>query len=464
MHALVDWNAVLGQPEWVDILEVAQRLLRFCREHAQFLRYGLRPHEAWKPRSDIREEACAFFERVDGEELDEAEAYELMQLLERHSRQHPAPLVAHAVALGLDDALHARFHGMFRARRAFTVKAHEVIPVLDVPCRGALKRELNSDPHSIDIPFDGTRHLQLMPEGLEHAVTFTYELDDALAGLGLESRIGVGLPNGCIKTDAAKSELHWERYTQNECPLFRNVRPADAHQQQQRLVSLVDSAVRDGVYLMILPELSVTPGLLEVIQEALQEHQRKGSRTRLPAIVAGSCHVQDEHARLRNRSLLVLPHGQHVLHDKFEQFSFPDRKDDNTEPEAYRFEDIHREPALRIFVSGQWSWVTLICKDAMPARIVSLIETLRPRLVVVPAMSPKTQPFDTNARTFATHTQTTTIIANAADEEVPDAQVVAISRPRRQETHLFDAIRRSKVTPPCLVLLDTKQGLYSSGG
>ncbi len=454
---LVEWNAVLGQQDWLGILEIARKLLGFCRKHVTYLRYGLRPDEAYKPRLDVRKEACAFFERVDSEELDEEEVGELVELMVRWSARHPAPLVAHAVALGLDDALHARIHGMFRGRHSFTVQANELIPVLDVPCKGQLKGEQNSDPHNIDIPFDGTRNLQLMPETLEHAVTFSYELDDALAGLGLQSRIGVGLPNGQIKTDSAKSELQWERYTRNDCPLFRNVRPSDEEEQRRRLLDLLDDAVRKRVYLLILPELSVTPGLLDAVQEHLQ---RFGTRAVPPAIVAGSCHLEDEHARLRNRSLLLLPHARHVLHDKFEPFSFPDRRDDNTEPESYRHEDIHREPTLRIFVSGQWSWVTLICKDAMPPRTVNLIEALRPRLVVVPAMSPKTQPFDTNARTFATHAQTTTIVANAADEEVPDAQVVVVSRPRRKESRFFKALRRSKVSPPCLVLFDSGKRLY----
>jgi predicted amidohydrolase len=444
----------------MGILEIAQKLLRYCREHERVLRY-LHPSEYWQPRERIRKKASTLFRRADAEELDEAEVWELLELLEQCSRQHPPPLVAHAVVLGLDDALHSRLHDMFRGRRSFDAGPNDLIPVLDVPCRGALAGELNSDPHNIDVPFDGTRYLQLMPDELEHVVTFSYELDDALARLDLHSPIGVGLPNGRITTDVRESELCWERYTRNDCPLFRNVRATDEQEQRRRLLDLVDQAVRNGLYLMILPELAVTPDLLDTLQEALQVHQRRlPAGTTLPAIVAGSCHMKDDKARLRNRSWLLLPHEKYILHDKFETFFFPDRRDDNTEPEARRFEDIYREPAVRIFVSGSWSWLTLICKDAMPSRILNLITTLRPKLVVVPAMSPKTQVFDTNARSFATHVQTTTIVANAADEDLPGAQVVAVSRPRKEE-QLFEALHRSDVTPPCLVLLDVDRGLYS---
>jgi predicted amidohydrolase len=457
MNATLNWGAVLGASSQPAVVEVAQSLLRVCRADAVNLRNLVSMPMLYLPRQAIRKEAYTFFREVNSDELDALERSALVELLSRHSRQHPASFVALAVAEGLDEALGKRFNGWFRARGTFSVGPNEVFPVLDVPLAEyeEFGGRMNTNADRLELPVDATRHLRLMPEQSPCSVPFTYEADDVLANLGLYSKIGVALPNQRITLDHSVSELRWERYTLEGRPLFRNVLPVDEEEQQRLIHSLVDAAARQRVSLLLLPELSLSPAGLAALGQHLMTSVPLDSR---PVVVAGSCHMSDSDGRLRNRTMLLLPDGRRLLlHDKFEEFSFPDRQDaDGSKPTVERFEDIHRERALRVHVSGTWAWASLICKDAMPRQIGALLAELRLRLVLIPAMSPKTQVFDVNARWLSVHAQAIAVVANAADGETASrAQSVIVSQPVRDESYC-SSLLRSEVSPPCLVLIDVK--------
>lgn len=432
-------------------------LLRLCREDASHLWTRLNNMAGgeftWFMR--LREWALGFFKEVDDTELDERERNTLVDKLRWEFVYHPPSLVARAVVEGLDGALGARFSSLFRHRGAFAPGPGEAFPVLALPLLPEYRMQgtLGINPESLERPVDQTAHLGLMPQHSSFKVTFSWQLDDMLAGLGIDSKIGLALPNSRIDLDHSVSELRWERYTREGRALFRNVLPTDEQEQRRRLLSLVDRALAEGVRLLVFPELSVPHSLLADLETHLSQ-TRPADR---PVIIAGSSHVEDEHGRWRNRATLLLPGSTRLTHDKFEPFSFMDWQDDGSPaPMAERLEDIHRERSLCVYICGRWSFVVLICKDFMTRSIITLLEQLRPRLVLVPALSPKTEPFETHARMLGLHTQAIVLVANAAGEGSPQAQSVLAWLPLRGDS--CSSLHRSEVSPPCLVLVRLRDG------
>jgi len=65
-----------------------------------------------------------------------------------------------------------------------------------------------------------------------------------------------------------------------------------------------------------------------------------------------------------------------------------------------------------VHFSGEWSFVTLVCKDFLGSEVETVLTHVRPRLVVVPAMSPKLQPFKARTASLISHAQSFVLIAN----------------------------------------------------
>ena len=214
-------------------------------------------------------------------------------------------------------------------------------------------------------------------------------------------RIAFGLPNHDL--DAA---LTFDTHTDDDGTWFENVRPRDMADQRRRLRQLVDSAkVLPTVGgrmpdVLVLPELCTTPDLAAETLDASQP---------IPLVLAGS-HHHDQ----RNSAPFRLGRSLRGLHHKRNRF----------EHRSFGHERIIVETGLHLVRSGGWLVCPLICKDLLDLNTLQLLGAVGCNLVLVAALSDRTDPFESSAELIGTHLQGITAIANAALQ--PDAAVPAL--------------------------------------
>ena len=102
-----------------------------------------------------------------------------------------------------------------------------------------------------------------------------------------------------------------------------------------------------------------------------------------------------------------------------------------------------------------WSLAVLVCKDFLSLGAHQALTSVRPALIVVPAMSERSAVFEADAAGLTGATQATCVIANqvgpARDGDPEDPAVVIVTRP--VPWALMEIVRRRAVTPPACVVL-----------
>ena len=118
---------------------------------------------------------------------------------------------------------------------------------------------------------------------------------------------------------------------------FEEVKNIDV--AKDRLLCLLDQCVRQGVNILVLPELTIDPTLLEALREWLYTNNRErvsSGQNGLVMVVAGSFHVREDNDDVCNVST-VLNHGGQVLWRQKKQQPFSlDQKDVQKTPEIKR--------------------------------------------------------------------------------------------------------------------------------
>jgi hypothetical protein len=128
--------------------------------------------------------------------------------------------------------------------------------------------------------------------------------------------------------------------------------------------------------------------------------------------------------------------GDELRHVKFAPYELKDDAPDDgalddAPPVALRPEHLEPlAPAITLMMSGDWSWTVLVCKDVLSADVARLLEDLRARLVLVPAMSGKTEIFEQRCRELAVNAQAVAVVANTPMD--PAAAAALIARPLRE--------------------------------
>jgi hypothetical protein len=382
-----------------------------------------RDRDIWNLCKRTRTACKDLFSRINSEVLDAEDILELVELIRELRVRGSDGLAARAAALALDDALYHRFAGVFSGKLV-ELHARDVFPVM----HQKLPRGASARPENLELVPDQVRHLGVMPDHFEPvAVTLDWTEDHALAALRYGTRVAIGIPNLSI------DEFHWDDVPSHR-PLFFNVRAKDELQQRERLFEILQDADQGEAMLVVLPEL--TAGSAAVVDE--MEEWLNREKRHLQMIVAGSCHVEESPGVRRNSCTTLVRGTRRRVHHKFSPFSSPAGQEEDLQP---------IEPSLTIRYSGSWAFVTMICKDLLGAEVRSILHQLRPRLVLVPAMSPKLQPFRASTGDLVSHTQAFVIIANVPSR---DGEHAVIGRPR--ENGDIDPVR--VVSVPTLHLFE----------
>ena len=188
---------------------------------------------------------------------------------------------------------------------------------------------------------------------------------------------------------------------------FEEVKNIDV--AKDRLLCLLDQCVQQGVNILVLPELTIDPTLLEALRNWLCTNNRElvsSGQNGLVMVVAGSFHVREDNDDACNVST-VLNHGGQVLWRQKKQQPFSvDQKDIQKTPELKRL--------LKISNAGGYERIKsadhICCVDTPLGRICVCIclDFIHPdnldafkhsgiNVFLVPAMSPKNDRFQQTA-------------------------------------------------------------------
>ncbi len=435
-----------------DVLVLSGALLAFCRKHKRPLSRMLRTDAGYRVYRDVGQQALTFFKFVNAPVLDEDQLRELDRRLRKTTRRLPAPIIAFALAEALDDTLGHFFFGCFHDRGERSLEPGEPFVLPQPGLREVFDASLNAYPDNVDRRPDATRRVRLFPQDPELEIGVSFRAEEVLDRLGRGSRIGFAFPNRRICSNHAQSEIVWDRYERGGRAWFFRVRPRDPKKQLQRIRRILDRAGEQHVEALVFPELCVTPELVEPIRAHLVRQangQRLAGGEPMPRLVVlGSAHEKRGGKRW-NRSTTLLWSGTALSHCKFEPFSFRDEGDGSARPADERHEDVEHVRALTVHFSPRWSLAILICRDIMPLAVVNALVDLGVRIVLVPALSAKTDLFEVSARTMTAHAQSIVAVANAADAGNPAAASAIASVPLRDAG--FQMVSRTGTKPPSLL-------------
>lgn len=406
----------------IDVL--AGVLLRFCRDHAAILRSI---HDSPDELDHLTKWSAAFGrwfkEDVDSDLLTadelvtlDAKVQDAVELLApaMEERARAEALMARAVAEGLDDALGHRFVSAFRLRSRVRLNAGDPFPIPQRPLKEIFARELSTHPDRMDVPIDTLRHLRIVQAaGHGHEIWLSLEHADALANFAAASRVAVLIPSDL-------GDLEWSTTSHAEHPTFHDVRPRDGAQQTANVLKLLEKA-RGQADIVVLPELCLDASGLAEIKRWYDDSGRP-----FAMLVCGSIHVRPEgDKRRRNVSTTLLAGGGTVEHAKFNPFVL-NLPDETGEDVKHREGIITFPSKITLYLCGSWSFTTLICKDFLAPGAMQILEELRPGLILVPACSSKTRPFETEAQHLALRAQALVIVANITNFPAEQDAVSAI--------------------------------------
>ena len=285
-----------------------------------------------------------------------------------------APVViAHALALFLDDRYGQYFTDSFRRRSPYQPGVGDPVPLGGPDMRAVMDMQPTSPPWRLANRLDETRRVRLAGEwATQFRIVFDYSVFDILSGVvTTDTIIATCHPNRALTEFALPSDP-----TQSTFP----VQPADLDRQRRHLDRLIGAAAAAGASIIVLPELCVT----ESLARHLQDWVRRTDGPRL--LVAGSYHHADG-APLRRRNTAIAwvrGHDQPLTHDKHSPAEQPILED--IQPQGW--------PELRVYVTAEgWHLVLAICRDLLNPQAVHALAEAGANLVLVPAMSESLTPF-----------------------------------------------------------------------
>ena len=390
-----------GRP--LPVVEVVSALLRVCRSRIRDLADRLDPPRGRALYLGMLRSASTRVESMAsrGETLSAGDLALLAAFLRERDRD--APLAAHALAAALDDRFGHLFYLHFLDQR-LELRPDDPVPVPQLDLRDLFGGGLTPDPDRLEVPpelaapYDGTRHLRLVPrEVAPHRLkldTREAERLRLLDPLSPSTIFAAIVPSARVSDD-----FRWDPHEEDGGSYFRDVRPRDPLRYGARLMRLLAAADAAGATVGILPELSVDHRLED---EIVTWFRRTAKHLRL--LVAGSRHrVLAPDAPRRNESrLLIRGVTREHRHRKYSNSVFEGRT-----------EYIDRVPAeITITASDSWSVTSLICKDLLESHARRVIADLRVSLVAVAACSPKTTEFADLARALVSEGQCTVLLAN----------------------------------------------------
>ncbi len=391
-----------------DILALATALLRRCRAGLEALIEVDADPAFWSAREALRRRAEALFAAVDDELIDPDERAALADLARgplaggRARTGLPPVLVARVIAEALDAALGDRFLPMF-LNRSTVLGDGDPIPTPHPDWR-ELSPSPNSDPWALDGRLDALPHLRLA-DALTRQVRVTVDGNwrtwHAVPQLGPGDRLACAVPNRSL------AEFTWTRDTVAGRPVFYDFRLIGSEADQiETCLSLLERAAGERCRVVVFPELCAPKPVVDAMARWL-DRQRQ-----VELVIAGSRHRRAARGRWHNQTQLLFRGARRRRrHHKFRPFSFLDSGDGER---VRRYEHLAASrPKLVAWLSPRFTMVTPICKDLVQEPMPRLLDELRANLVLVPALTFKTDAFHAAVAEVAARCQAITLVANA---------------------------------------------------
>lgn len=294
-----------------------------------------------------------------------------------------------------------------------TLTEGELFPAHPGPWRFA--GQGRSSRQSTTMPLD--EHPSIRPHKPKHCVTtICFDLDLELDAI-LRNLIGIsGLhPNG----DA--SEMPFRSPTKST--QFVVELPAD---QEDRLTTLANQALNlAGPRILIAPELTVDRGIVESLQNLVNEHPDK-------LLISGSRHTR-ERGTAENLVAGLLADGDPdlMVHAKLVPFT----SELSRSAAVKEGIDVPDPQKLTVWQAGPRRVAMLVCKDALDDTIIELLAHIGANTVLIPAMSPQTQPFDKPIARLIDASQALVAVANGPlrFNGKPSGASLVVGRPTRAD-------------------------------
>jgi hypothetical protein len=174
--------------------------------------------------------------------------------------------------------------------------------------------------------------------------------------------------------------------------------------QAARAVDLCRRAWAEGARVTVLPELSATPASVAQVAAALDA---EGVGGRLA--VCGSEHVVDaDGGRANVATAHLLDHPEALVHRKLVPFA----ADVSSAPASAEGIDVPRVRSLTLHQAGRFRLGLLICKDLLTDAVADQVAALGVNVLLVPAMSRTTGPFDANMLRVVNRAQALVAVVN----------------------------------------------------
>lgn len=336
-------------------------------------------------------------------------------------------VLAHDLALALEEVFGARFFDHLAAAGARELGSDDLVPLLspfsekDGPMRRAYRDDLAPRPSNLGVAPDSLLTRARLTPDVPHSARLRWIPSWAsLDELGPESLVAVVSPGEFSDLDIPTSDGE-------HGPRFFGARPRDATKRRDAARSLVEQADRAGAHVVVLPELSLDEQAQADVAEWIELHANS-----IRVAVCGSAH-RDVDGDRQNVAFVAArrhsPDYQRIEQTKIVPFVW-------RTPEKNYVEDIRRPGRVVSLLTGRrWSLLVLICMDFIDRDLARFAEDIRPTLVLVPACSETTGVFRSTAELIASRAQGHAVIAN---QPVPGGKKAAaagiVSRPRRERT------------------------------
>jgi predicted amidohydrolase len=220
-------------------------------------------------------------------------------------------------------------------------------------------------------------------------------------------------------------------------PVFRAA-AADDPAASDRLTALLDMAARAQVDVLVFPELSFTPALLDQLRDELERLDRESPAIKL--VVAGT--VNDGE---RNVCHLLGPDGTPLWQQpKMNRFVLEPGELEQGPSEIVRqggVEDIDiSDRRIRVADLPFGRVAVLVCLDFILPETHALLANMQVNCIFVPAMAPQRRRFETLAWAHAAASEATTFFCNAPNcpRFSPKARSFVYTPEKRAEPQSID--------------------------
>jgi hypothetical protein len=176
---------------------------------------------------------------------------------------------------------------------------------------------------------------------------------------------------------------------------------ADPEQQAANVQRVVDAGLASGATVLVLPELSTAPDIPLMLRDRLEQFDDK-----VRPIVAGSYH-EPAGESWTNSCLGALSDGPDFLrHRKLVPVEFRDSGVPQKEAvEAFAH-------PITIYAAAGVRLAILICRDYLDQAVGEILDALGVNMILVPAMSDRTDGFVTNAHGHVAASQAMSFVVN----------------------------------------------------